>query len=51
LKAVERLQLVGFHVMGVLTVVDREEGARAAVEAKGLRFFSLYSLNEIRSES
>lgn len=51
LKAVERLQLAGFHVMGVLTVVDREEGARAAVEGKGLKFFSLCSLSELRSES
>lgn len=51
LKAVEKLQEAGFTVLAVLTVVDREEGAREAVEAKGLKFFSLSSLREIRSGS
>lgn len=51
LKAVERLQLAGFHVLGILTVVDREEGARATIEGKGLKFFSLCTLSEIRSEN
>ena len=51
LKAVDRLLEAGFKVEAVLTVVDREEGAREAVEARGLKFFSLSSLREIRSGS
>ena len=41
LKAAERLQAQGYRVAAVLTVVDREQGGREAVEKKGYRFFSL----------
>jgi orotate phosphoribosyltransferase len=51
LKAVDRLLEAGFKVEAVLTVVDREEGAREAVEARGLKFFSLSNLREIRAGS
>jgi orotate phosphoribosyltransferase len=51
LKAVDRLLEAGFRVEAVLSIVDREEGAREAVEARGLKFFSLSSLREIRSGS
>jgi orotate phosphoribosyltransferase len=51
LKAVEKLREAGFRVSAILTVVDREEGAREAVEAQGLKFFSLSTLREIRSGS
>lgn len=51
LKAVDRLREAGFRVPAVISVVDREEGAQEAVQARGLKFFSLCSLREIRSES
>jgi orotate phosphoribosyltransferase len=34
LKAVERVRSEGFRVLGVVALVDREEGGRAAVEAE-----------------
>ncbi len=49
LKAVEKLEEAGFKVAAILTVVDRLEGGREAVEAKGIKFFSLCTLPEIRS--
>jgi orotate phosphoribosyltransferase len=49
LKAVDRLREAGFKVEAVVSVVDREEGAREAITARGLKFFSLCSLPEIRS--
>lgn len=49
LKAVEKLEEAGFKVEAILTVVDRLEGARETIEAKGIKFFSLCDLREIRS--
>jgi orotate phosphoribosyltransferase len=51
LKAVDRLQEAGFQVEAVVSVVDRQEGAREAIEARGIKFFSLSTLPEIRSGS
>jgi orotate phosphoribosyltransferase len=42
LKAVERCRAEGLSVLGVVALVDREEGGRAAVEASGVPLFSLY---------
>jgi orotate phosphoribosyltransferase len=36
LKAVEAVRAAGGHVVGVLALVDREEGGREAIEATGL---------------
>ncbi|MGZ3650243.1 MAG: orotate phosphoribosyltransferase [Bdellovibrionota bacterium] len=48
LKAVEKLVEAGFKVSTILTVVDRLEGARKTIEAKGLKFISLCTLIDIR---
>lgn len=48
LKAVEKLEEAGFKVKAILTVVDRQEGARKLIEAKGIKFLSLSTLPEIR---
>jgi orotate phosphoribosyltransferase len=48
LKAVEKLEEAGFKVSAILTVVDRQEGARKIIEGKGIQFFSLSTLPEIR---
>ena len=42
LKAVERCNSEGLTVRGVVALVDREEGGRAAVEAAGLPLRSLF---------
>ena len=43
LKAAERLREAGFDVVGVVALVDREEGGRQAIEAAGLRVEALYA--------
>ena len=43
LKAVEKLRAAGYQVAGVVTLVDRLEGGREAIEAAGLRFTAVYT--------
>lgn len=47
LKAVEVLRQHGATVLGVLALVDREEGGREAIEAQGLSVVSLARAAEI----
>ena len=47
LKAVEAIRAAGGVVVGVLSVVDREEGGREAIEAAGLEVASLALASEI----
>lgn len=49
LKAVEKLEEAGFKVAAIVTVVDRIEGGREVIEGRGIKFFSLCTLPEIRS--
>lgn len=48
LKAIERLRDAGFKPVAVLTVVDREQGGKEAIEAVGVKFLTLTTLPEIR---
>ena len=43
LKAVEKLRAAGFHVTGVVALVDRLEGGREAIEGAGLPFVAVYT--------
>jgi orotate phosphoribosyltransferase len=43
LKAVEKLRGAGYEIKGVVTLVDRLEGGREAIEAAGLRLASIYT--------
>lgn len=45
LTAVDALETQGAEVVGVAVIVDR--GARAAVEARGLRYLAAYSLEDL----
>src|SRR5205085_8709739 len=47
LKAVASVREAGATVLGVLAVVDREEGGREAIEAAGLTAISLTRAEEI----
>ena len=47
LKAVEAVKAAGGVVLGVLALVDREEGGREALEASGLKVQSLARASEI----
>jgi orotate phosphoribosyltransferase len=42
LKAIERCRAEGLEPLGVVALVDREEGGRAAVEAAGVRLVPLF---------
>ena len=46
-KAVEAVRAAGGTVVGVLALVDREEGGREALEAEGLDVFALTRAAEI----
>jgi orotate phosphoribosyltransferase len=45
----ERLRSMGMDVLFILGIVDREEGARAGVEAAGFQFKSLFTRSELES--
>lgn len=47
LEAVSVLEEFGATVLGVLTLVDREEGGRAAIEAHGYGVTALFSASEL----
>jgi orotate phosphoribosyltransferase len=47
LKAVEALRAAGATILGVLAVVDREEGGREAIEAAGIQVASIARVGEI----
>ncbi|MPZ65642.1 MAG: orotate phosphoribosyltransferase [Pseudonocardiaceae bacterium] len=47
LTAVEALREAGAHVVGVVTVVDRDTGARQAVEAAALAYRSVLGLTDL----
>ena len=47
LKAIETIRAAGASVVGVLAVVDREEGGREAIEATGAPVASMARVSEI----
>lgn len=47
LKAVERAQEEGLEVLGIITLVDREEGARENIERQGQTLKSVFTRGEI----
>jgi orotate phosphoribosyltransferase len=49
LKAVEKAQLAGLKVEGIMTCVDREEGGREKIESAGLRFMTILTKSDILS--
>ena len=47
LRAIEALRGAGARILGVLAVVDREEGGREAIEATGIPVASIAQVSEI----
>ncbi len=47
LKAVERAREEGLEVVGIITLVDREEGGREAVETQGITLRSIFTKSEV----
>ena len=50
LLAVDKVREEGIEVVGLMTLVDREEGAREAIEARGLPFRALYTKTQVRGQ-
>ena len=48
LKAFEAVNMARGEVIGVLGLVDREEGGRSAIEAAGLQTVVLYTANDLK---
>jgi len=48
LKACEAVNMARGEVIGVLGLVDREEGGREAIEAAGLQTIVLYTANDLK---
>lgn len=46
LEATKKVRAHGWNVLGVAAVVDREEGGREALQADGLKLFSLYKKSD-----
>lgn len=49
LQAVERVRQAGYQVGGILTLVDRLEGAAACYQAAGIPFRRLLTIDDIRA--
>ncbi len=49
IQAVGRLREANFEPLAVLTIVDREQGGREAIEKLGLKFLRLATLKEIQA--
>lgn len=47
LTAAEALQNAGANVLAIATVVDRNTGAKEAIESKGFRYYSAISLGDL----
>ncbi len=47
IKAVDRAREEGLEVLGIVTLVDREEGARENIEAQGQVLHSVFTRSEI----
>ena len=47
LSAAEALQNAGANVLAIATVVDRNTGAKEAIESKGFRYYSAISLSDL----
>ena len=49
LKSCDRAKEHGLDIMGIVSIVDREEGGRETIEAQGYKFFSLLTKTDIVS--
>ena len=50
LQACDTVEAEGGEVLGVLSVIDRESGGRAAIEARGYRVMTLFGIGEVLGE-
>ena len=48
MQAVERLQAAGYQVEQIMALVDRQQGGKELYQSKGLKFQSLFSIQELQ---
>ena len=48
MQAVERLQAAGYQVEQIIALVDRQQGGKELYQSKGLKFQSLFSIQELQ---
>ena len=51
IRSVRIVQEAGFQALGLLSIVDRMDGASEACKKEGMPFFSLCTVEEIRKQS
>ena len=51
IQAVNQLKKAGYTVQRVITIVDREQGGREAMDEAGLELVSLFRLNEVAARA
>jgi orotate phosphoribosyltransferase len=51
IKAVNQLRDAGYSVQRVVTIVDREEGGKDAMDAAGLELVALFRLSEVAARA
>ena len=51
LRAVQRLKDQGLAVIGVVALVDRNQGGREVIENEGLEFVSIYTRNDFMPDA
>ena len=51
LQAVEVLRAAGANVVGVITIVDRKEGAAETFAEAGLAFVPILTIDDLRSDA
>ena len=49
LRAVDKMESDGYRVLGILALVDREDGGRETIEERGLYFEAIFGKAEIQS--
>ena len=50
IKAADLLEEAGFEVIGIVTLVDRQEGSREAIEAAGYDVVSVFTRKDVKGE-
>jgi orotate phosphoribosyltransferase len=51
MKAVKRLQDAGYQVNHIIALVDRQQGGRELYEAEGLKFQSLFTIDQLKAHN
>jgi orotate phosphoribosyltransferase len=51
LQAVEAVRQAGAKVVGVMAIVDRQEGGREAIKKEGLKVHSIFTASELKKEA